>query len=290
MGEELARELGRAATPAEIAKRTGATLEQVLEAREAAGRLPRGQSSTAHATTTRSGDGLGASFGIEDPGFGNAEDAATIERLMRVLNEREREVLRLRFAEDLTQAEIGDARRRVADARQPHHPPGDQPLARRCRPVEARGPEAADAVLYAPAMEHWDLRTLDVAPHQPRILHSARGEARSILINLPAGEELQEHQVHERAYVVVIDGEVELAGTSGAAASRRCSTRNERHAVQATTDSRLLLVLAPVAGRRPPGRTRLMAEITFQNVWKRYPGRLRGRQGHEPRDRATASS
>ena len=64
-------------------------------------------------------------------------------------------------------------------------------------------------------MEHWDLRTLDVQPHHPRILHSARGEARSILINLPAGEQLQDHQVHERAYVVVIEGAVELAGQNG---------------------------------------------------------------------------
>jgi RNA polymerase sigma-B factor len=31
-----------------------------------------------------------------------------VERLMRVLSEREREVLRLRFEEDLTQSEIGD--------------------------------------------------------------------------------------------------------------------------------------------------------------------------------------
>ena len=37
LSEELARELGRAATPAEIAQRAGVTLEQVLEAREAAG-------------------------------------------------------------------------------------------------------------------------------------------------------------------------------------------------------------------------------------------------------------
>ena len=46
-------------------------------------------------------------FGVEDPGFARAEDAATMERLMRTLTEREREVLRLRFAEDLTQSEIG---------------------------------------------------------------------------------------------------------------------------------------------------------------------------------------
>jgi RNA polymerase sigma-B factor len=52
------------------------------------------------------GDG-GLLVGIEDPGFGVAEDSATVQRLMRVLNEREREVLRLRFEEDMTQAEIG---------------------------------------------------------------------------------------------------------------------------------------------------------------------------------------
>jgi len=45
---------------------------------------------------------------LEDPGYRVAEDAATIERLMRVLSDREREVLRLRFAEDLTQSEIGE--------------------------------------------------------------------------------------------------------------------------------------------------------------------------------------
>jgi len=39
---------------------------------------------------------------------GRAEDAAVVERLMRCLSEREREILRLRFEEDLTQAEIGD--------------------------------------------------------------------------------------------------------------------------------------------------------------------------------------
>ncbi len=59
-------------------------------------------------------------------------------------------------------------------------------------------------------MQHWDLRTLEVEPHQPLILHSARGEARSIAINLPQGESLQEHQVHERAYLVVVDGEIQV--------------------------------------------------------------------------------
>jgi quercetin dioxygenase-like cupin family protein len=102
-------------------------------------------------------------------------------------------------------------------------------------------------------MEHWDLRTLDVQPHQPKILHSARGEARSILINLPAGESLQEHQVHERAYVTVIEGEVDLAGRPSGPGALAVFDPNERHAVTATTDTRLLLVLAPWPGDGHPG-------------------------------------
>jgi hypothetical protein len=72
-------------------------------------------------------------------------------------------------------------------------------------------------------MELWDLRSQAVEPHHPQILHSARGAARSILLALPAGDELQEHQVHERAYVVVIDGEVDLAGTTGGVGLTPCA-------------------------------------------------------------------
>jgi hypothetical protein len=102
-------------------------------------------------------------------------------------------------------------------------------------------------------MEHWDLRSLEVEPHQPKILHSARGEARSILINLPAGKELGEHEVHERAYVVVIEGEVELAGRQGGPGLAAVFDPHERHAVKATSDARLLIVLAPWPGDGHPG-------------------------------------
>ena len=103
-------------------------------------------------------------------------------------------------------------------------------------------------------MEHWDLRALDVEPHHPKILHSARGEARSIVIQLSAGEELQEHQVHERAYVVVIDGEVELGDdATGGPGFAAVFDPQERHAVRAKSDARLLLVLAPWPGDGHPG-------------------------------------
>jgi RNA polymerase sigma-B factor len=106
VSEELSRGLGRAPTPAEIGEHIGATTEQVLEAREAAGAY-RAVSLDRPRDDDEEGDGMTESMGVEDPGFHLAEAAATVERLMGALSEREREVLRLRFEEDLTQSEIG---------------------------------------------------------------------------------------------------------------------------------------------------------------------------------------
>jgi len=107
VGEDMGRELGRAPTPGEIAERIGATQEQVLEAREAAGAYRAVSLDRPRNEEDEEGE-LADAFGTEDHGFELAEDAATVQRLMRVLSDREREVLRLRFEEDLTQSEIGD--------------------------------------------------------------------------------------------------------------------------------------------------------------------------------------
>ena len=106
VADELARGLGRAPTPAEIGEECGVPAERVLEAREAAGAY-RAVSLDRPRDDDEESDGLGDAMGAEDPGFGLAEDAATVQRLMTVLSERERQVLRLRFQEDLTQSEIG---------------------------------------------------------------------------------------------------------------------------------------------------------------------------------------
>jgi RNA polymerase sigma-B factor len=105
--EALTRELGRAPTTSELAQRLGVTIEQVLEGREAAGAYRAVSLDRPRDDEDEAGDGIGAAYGIVDSGFSEAEDSATVEHLMRVLTDREREVLRLRFAEDLTQAEIG---------------------------------------------------------------------------------------------------------------------------------------------------------------------------------------
>ena len=106
-------------------------------------------------------------------------------------------------------------------------------------------------------MEHWDLRNLSVAPHEPLILHSSRGEARSVVLQLPAGEALDDHQVHERAHLVVIDGEVDVVQgvqtISGGRGLLAVFDPGERHEVRARSDARLLLVLAPWPGQGHPG-------------------------------------
>ena len=106
-------------------------------------------------------------------------------------------------------------------------------------------------------METWDIASLDLQPHQPEVLRSDP-EARVIAINLPAGEELQDHQVHERAWVVVAGGEVEIEQNGSTAAGGPGFVAHfdpkERHEVRAKADSRLLLFLAPWPGEGHPSQ------------------------------------
>jgi glyoxylate utilization-related uncharacterized protein len=106
-------------------------------------------------------------------------------------------------------------------------------------------------------MESWDLKTVDVEPHQPRILASA-DDARTILLHLPGGEELQEHEVHERARVLVVDGEVDVSMSDGDSASAAAGhlfefEPHERRTIVARSDARLLMVLSPWPGDGHPG-------------------------------------
>ena len=102
-------------------------------------------------------------------------------------------------------------------------------------------------------MEHWDLTGLEVEPRQPQILDSKRGESRTIALKLAAGEGLAEHQVHERAHVIVIEGEVEIGDITGGPGLLAIFEPGERHEVRARSDARLLLVLAPWPGAGHPG-------------------------------------
>jgi quercetin dioxygenase-like cupin family protein len=106
-------------------------------------------------------------------------------------------------------------------------------------------------------VQHWDLRSLPVKAHEPLILSSVRGEARTVVLHLPAGEALQDHQVHERAHLLVVDGEVEIVQSAetiaGGPGLMAVFDPGERHEVRARSDARLLLVLAPWPGDGHPG-------------------------------------
>jgi RNA polymerase sigma-B factor len=103
---DLGRELHRAPTVTEISQRLSVAEEDILEAMQAGGayratslETPRGD---------EEGDTLADSLGTDEDGFAQAEHRATLDRLLSAVGPREREVLRLRFQEDLTQAEIGE--------------------------------------------------------------------------------------------------------------------------------------------------------------------------------------
>ena len=105
-------------------------------------------------------------------------------------------------------------------------------------------------------MQHWDLTAHAVEPHRPEVLDST-GEGRAILLALPAGESLQEHQVHERAWVLVVSGTIRLTAgdqhIEGGPGLLAAFEPHERHEVRAQSDARLLLLLAPWPGEgRPP--------------------------------------
>ena len=104
-------------------------------------------------------------------------------------------------------------------------------------------------------METWDIGSLDVEPRQPEVLRSDP-EARVIAINLPAGEELQEHQVHERAWVMVAAGEVEIeqdgSTVSGGPGFVAHFEPRQRHEVRATTRRAATPVPGAMAGPGAP--------------------------------------
>ena len=106
-------------------------------------------------------------------------------------------------------------------------------------------------------MNSWDLNTLDLRPRLPEIL-SSNDAARAIVLELAAGESLSEHEVHERAWLVVLDGEIQVTTAAGEHAGGGVGllvefAPGERHEVVASADARLLLSLTPWPGSGHPG-------------------------------------
>jgi len=105
--ERLASRLGRAPKPREVAAETGMTVEEVLEALEAGSAF---DSMSLDAPLSRGDEEPGATYadsvGAIDGRLELVEYRSVVAATIRALPEREREVLILRFAEDMTQSEI----------------------------------------------------------------------------------------------------------------------------------------------------------------------------------------
>lgn len=104
---ELKMQLGRSPSTEELADFLSVTEEEIVEAL-AVGHAARTLSLDAPLRDGEDDAGtFGETLGDRDPGFASVENAEAVRVAMTVLHQREREILRLRFEEELTQEEIG---------------------------------------------------------------------------------------------------------------------------------------------------------------------------------------
>ncbi len=109
-------------------------------------------------------------------------------------------------------------------------------------------------------MKTWQINQLETEPRKPEILDST-DDSRAIVVDLPAGESLEDHEVHERAWLVVVAGEIAVDGLAspdepsivGGVGFAVEFDPSERHRVEARSDSRFLLLLTPWPGSGHPG-------------------------------------
>ncbi len=118
-------------------------------------------------------------------------------------------------------------------------------------------------------MNSWTITKLALSPHAPEILAST-DDTRAIALMIPAGESFDDHQVHESAWVTVIDGEVEITSAgervTGSTGLVVAFAPKERHAVHARTDARLLLLLTPWPGVDHPGAMTLEQKANVRHA------------------------
>jgi quercetin dioxygenase-like cupin family protein len=104
------------------------------------------------------------------------------------------------------------------------------------------------------SVQTWNLRDLDTpgGSRSPVVVHS-KDEARAVLIGLDPGQALGDHQVHERSWVVVLDGRVrfESGGETMDADAGVLAwfDADERHSISTDEGARILLLFAPWPGK-----------------------------------------
>jgi len=106
--ERLSTELGRSPKVREVAEHLGCSVEQVLEAREAAASYEAASLDAPIARDDGESATLVDTLGGEDNAYELAEDREAIAKTWKELPDVERTVLELRFSRNLNQREIGE--------------------------------------------------------------------------------------------------------------------------------------------------------------------------------------
>jgi hypothetical protein len=114
-------------------------------------------------------------------------------------------------------------------------------------------------------MRSWRVEELDLKPRLPEIISSS-DESRALVLDLAAGETLSDHEVHERLWIVVVSGEIEVSSAAEVNASGGPGLLveldpRERHEVRALQASRLLMLLTPWPGQGHPGAMTLTQKL-----------------------------
>ena len=103
-------------------------------------------------------------------------------------------------------------------------------------------------------MQSWNLNEIDTpgGSRSPVVLDT-KDEARAVLISLDPGQALGDHQVHERSWIVVLEGSVRIeSGTDAVDAGQGFLAwleAGERRSISTAAGARILLLLAPWPGK-----------------------------------------
>jgi RNA polymerase sigma-B factor len=105
--EELALRLGRSATPSELAAALGVTVEEVLDALETAAAVHAASLDVPVAVDEDESTSYGERIACDDDELDLVECRDAIARCLRGLPPTQRQIVFMRYSEDLTQSEIG---------------------------------------------------------------------------------------------------------------------------------------------------------------------------------------
>jgi quercetin dioxygenase-like cupin family protein len=125
-------------------------------------------------------------------------------------------------------------------------------------------------------MKSWKVDELDLKPRLPEIL-SSNDDARAIVLDLATGESLSDHEVHERAWLIVLGGEIEVSTSAEEHADGGVGlvvelAPRERHQVLARSNARLLLLLTPWPGHGHPGAMTITQKLYARRHAAKHKG------------------